>query len=82
VQYTPLAPPTVPMRFVDMRAACEALPRELRGKLGPLRARHDARPRLDGTPRPWTMQPVLARHPRTGQPVLLLPNRRPLEPLS
>jgi Taurine catabolism dioxygenase TauD, TfdA family len=76
VHYSPLAPPTAPMRFVDMRAAYEALPQGLRSKLAPLRARHDARPRTDGTPTPWTMQPLIAKHPRTGQAVLLLPNRR------
>ena len=76
VHYSPLAPETVPMRFVDMRAAYEALAPELRGRLAPLRARHDARARTDGTPTPWTMQPLLAKHPRTGRPVLLLPNRR------
>src|SRR5262245_32311892 len=76
VHYSQLAPPTVPMRFVDMRVAYDALPLELRSTLAPLRARHDARARMDGTPTPWTMQPLLAKHPRTGQPVLLLPNRR------
>lgn len=76
VHYSPLAPPTVPMRFVDMRAAYETLPEELRSQLEPLRARHDARARMDGTPTPWTMQPLIAKHPRTGRPLLLLPNRR------
>lgn len=76
VYYSPLAPLTVPMRFVDMRAAYEALPEKLRSKLAPLRARHDARARMDGKPAPWTMQPLLARHPRTSRPLLLLPNRR------
>jgi alpha-ketoglutarate-dependent taurine dioxygenase len=76
VHYSPLAPPTVPMRFVDMRAAYAALPEALRSQLARLRARHDARARLDGTPTPWTMQPLIVKHPRTGQPVLLLPNRR------
>jgi hypothetical protein len=76
VHYSPLAPPTVPMRFVDMRAAYAALPEALRDKLAPLRARHDARARTDGTATPWTMQPLIAKHPRTGRPLLLLPNRR------
>ena len=40
VHYSPVAPPTVPMRFVDMRAAYAALPRELRNKLAPLLQRY------------------------------------------
>jgi alpha-ketoglutarate-dependent taurine dioxygenase len=59
-----------------MRAAYAALSQALRSKLAPLCARHDARARMDGTPTPWTIQPLIAKHPRTGQPVLLLPNRR------
>lgn len=76
VHYSRLAPPTVPMRFVDMRAAFKALSHDMRVKLTPLRARHTARARTDGSPTPWTMQPLLAKHPRTAEPVLLLPNRR------
>src|SRR5262245_14709433 len=76
VHYSGLAPETVPMRFVDMRAAYDALSVQEREQLAPLRARHDARARPQGIPTPWTMQPLLVVHPRTARPLLLLPNRR------
>jgi taurine dioxygenase len=76
VSYQRIAPPTLPMRFVDMRAVYQDLPDAMKTKLRGLRARHTARARPGVTPTPSTMQPLAAKHPRTGAPLLLLPNRR------
>jgi alpha-ketoglutarate-dependent taurine dioxygenase len=63
------------MRFADMRAVYAAQPDHVKTKLAGLRARHTAPPRGDGSASPWTMQPIAARHPRTAEALLLLPNR-------
>ena len=76
VSYQRIAPPTLPMRFVDMRAVYQDLPDAIKTKLRGLRARHTARARPGVTPTPSTMQPLAAKHPRTGAALLLLPNRR------
>ncbi|HVY03171.1 MAG TPA: TauD/TfdA family dioxygenase [Caulobacterales bacterium] len=76
VYYTRVAAPAAPMRFVDMRTAYAALADDMKARLAGVRARHTARARGPDQPAPWTMQPLLARHPRTGAPQLLLPNRR------
>ena len=76
VHYSRLGKSSVPMRFVDMRAVYADLPEATRAKLRGLRTRHNARQRPPPQPTPWTMQPLIITHPRTGAPLLLLPNRR------
>jgi taurine dioxygenase len=65
-----------PMRFVDMRAVYNDLSEATRAKLRGARTRHTARQRPPPELTPWSMQPLVIAHPRTGAPLLLLPNRR------
>lgn len=76
VQILHEAPETVPMRFVDMRAVYESLPDDIRAKIAHARCLHVARAPMDGSRAPATLQPVAARHPRSGAPFLLLANKR------
>ena len=64
-----------PMRFADMRAVYAGLAEAQKARIAGLRARHSVPELDDGTPAPWTMQPLAARHPRSGAALLLLPNR-------
>jgi len=76
VQVLHLAPPTVPMRFVDMRAVYTSLPDAIKTRLTHVRALHASRPPLDGSRAPVSRHPVAAKHPRTVTPILLLSNKR------
>lgn len=76
VQILHEAPETVPMRFVDMRAVYENLPDDIKAKIAHARCLHVARAPMDGARAPSTLQPVAARHPRSGAPFLLLANKR------
>ena len=70
------APETTPMRFVDMRAVYASLPDDTKAKIEHARCLHVARAPMDGSRAPATLQPVAARHPRSGAPFLLLANKR------
>jgi alpha-ketoglutarate-dependent taurine dioxygenase len=65
----------MPMRFTDMRALYAAQPVTMKQRLAGLRARHTVPARAETCDAAWTLQPLAARHPRTGAALLLLPNR-------
>jgi alpha-ketoglutarate-dependent taurine dioxygenase len=71
ILHTRVVVDTAPMRFVDMRAVYAALPDATRSMLTGVSAAYRSR-----DPSTRAMQPLAARHPRTGAALLLLPNLR------
>src|SRR6185503_766842 len=74
--------------FCGMQAACDALPDDLRKRLGNRRVKHDGTynsggylrqgvtPTDDPREAPGTVHPLVCRHPETGRPHLYLGRRR------
>jgi alpha-ketoglutarate-dependent taurine dioxygenase len=75
ILYTRQVPAAEPMLWVDMRAVYRALPAELQQRLRTLRGAQYRRP-TRSLPRPAAFaHPLVAAHPRTAEPMLLLPDR-------
>ena len=75
ILHTRKVPTAEPMLWVDMRAVYRALPEQLKHRLQKLRGAQYRRATLQ-QPRPAAFEhPLVAAHPRTAEPVLLLPDR-------
>lgn len=75
ILHTRQVPAAEPMLWVDMRAVYRTLPAEMQQRLRTLRGAQYRRA-TRSQPRPAAFEhPLVAAHPRTGEPLLLLPDR-------